>query len=87
MHNFAKLKTSEFIDLETPYDLESIMHYPEKNDHAIDRNKVTIKPKKKGSRINPKSDKLSNIDAIEIRKLYKCKSKTNIQSNIFMPFD
>ena len=51
-----------FIDVGTPYDLKSIMHYPKSN---------KLKPLHKSNKIEL-SENLSETDVIEIRRAYKC---------------
>ena len=71
--NFKILKISNFINLSSDYDYESIMHYPD-NAHAINESLKTI-VLITNKTINP-GERLSKIDVDEIRQLYKCKPRT-----------
>ena len=68
--------TSEYLDLGTPYDYESIMHY-ESDAFAIDRSLPSIKAIKAPFEIKIKEN-LSEIDILKIRKLYYCKTGISI---------
>ena len=71
--DFFKLDNStDFIDLGTPYDYKSIMHYHSRA-HAKDNNSITIRLKNHPYLIRDVQE-LSDIDVMEIRKLYNCRS-------------
>ena len=70
-NDFKSLDWSEFQDLGTPYDYESVMHY-HYNAHAINKSSITIKAIKFPFEIKI-NENLSDIDVFEIRKLYNCK--------------
>ena len=78
-HNFKKQTYSTIDSLKTPYDYLSIMHYSKT---AFGSGKVTIITKdptmqeKIGQR-----DRMSDIDAIQLNRLYKC----GIWYNCFYP--
>lgn len=63
-------KETHFVDLNTPYDLNSIMHYPSRA-FQVDRQVFTIKSKRPPEEIKS-AQTLSDIDIKEIRMLYKC---------------
>ena len=63
-------KEVHFVDLSTPYDLNSIMHYPSRA-FQVDRQVFTIKSKRPPAEIKS-AQTLSEIDIKEIRMLYKC---------------
>jgi hypothetical protein len=69
--DFRKLDVTEFQDFGTPYDYESIMHY-DSYAHALNSSLVTIEAIKAPFEIK-KNKILSDIDVLEIRKLYNCK--------------
>ena len=69
---FKKIEKTVFQDLQTPYDYKSIMHYPVYNDHAKDQQRETMRAIRPPFEIEP-SELLSDIDILEIRKLYNCK--------------
>ena len=72
-HNdFRKLERTEFQDLGSPYDYNSIMHY-HSHAHALNNELVTIRAIKPPFEIKMNED-LSVIDVEEIRKLYNCKA-------------
>jgi hypothetical protein len=71
--DFLKLYVTQLKYLDTPYYYESIMHYPVYNGHGRSLESETMKPLKPPFEIKS-SEILSNIDIIEIRKLYNCKS-------------
>ena len=70
--DFKILNQTQFKDLGTPYDYESIMHY-HYSAHAKNNSLVTIRAIKTpfGIGIN---QNLSELDVQEIRTLYNCKS-------------
>ena len=63
---------TNYVDLDTPYDFESIMHYDE---FAFTINGQRTLKAKGNFKILP-GEVLSDIDVEEIRKLYDCKSET-----------
>ena len=69
--DFRKLDSTQFQDLDTPYDYESIMHY-HSYAHAINNSTMTIRASKAPFEIKI-NENLSDIDVKEIRKLYNCK--------------
>ena len=58
-----------FLNLSTPYDLKSIMHYPSGIFAKPDT--FTLESKMEPKEIK-KNTEISNIDALEIRLLYNC---------------
>ena len=80
--DFKKLDLTEFKDLGTPYDYKSIMHY-DSYAHAEDNSSHTIKALKSSSAFIEINEILSDIDILEIRKLYNCKPGI---SNLYFSF-
>lgn len=82
-HNFAKYSAAETNDLKSPYDVQSIMHYGR---YSFSKNGeptiVAIGQKEKtlGQRA-----RLSNEDATQLNRLYKCKGNA-MKSFIFVAF-
>ena len=66
-YNFDKCKTCD--TLGTPYDFESIMHYPD-DAFAVDPRKKTIVPKNGQTITNPNT--FSHLDLLKIRRHYPC---------------
>lgn len=65
---FKKASQDTVTHLNTPYDFESVMHYPKM---AYSKNgKDTIRPK--GATIQIESNGLSEIDKVRINRLYNC---------------
>ena len=78
-HNFKKQTYSTIDSLKTPYDYLSIMHYSKT---AFGSGKVTIitKDRTMQEKIGQR-DRMSDIDAIQLNRLYKC----GIWYNFFNP--
>jgi meprin A len=68
MWNFDKLDNNLYLDLGTPYDYRSVMHY-RPFDYSL--NGLMTLRAKKGEILIFRSE-LSPIDVEEIRKLYNC---------------
>jgi hypothetical protein len=71
MKNFDKLDLDSYLDLGTPYDYSSIMHYGA-DDFAKSPGLITLRAKR--GQIPENRDDLTPIDVEEIRKLYNCTS-------------
>ncbi|KAJ7370933.1 hypothetical protein OS493_029008 [Desmophyllum pertusum] len=73
-YNFKKkVQGTEVVDYGVPYDYSSIMHYPWT---AFSKNgKMTLEPIRS---LNGKTPyvKLSDDDALQARRMYKCSSKS-----------
>ena len=69
--DFRKLNQTQFKDLGTPYDYESIMHY-HSFAHTMKNSTKTIRAIKAPFEIGI-NENLSEIDVQEIRTLYNCK--------------
>jgi len=73
--DFKILDSTEFYNLNTPYDYKSIMHY-HSFAHAINESLPTIRANKVPFEIEI-NENLSHIDVEEIRTLYNCKPGTS----------
>jgi hypothetical protein len=71
-HNFDKLDLDSYLDLGTPYDYSSIMHYSSTAFRKMP-GQITLRAKK--GRIPGRREVLTKIDVEEIRKLYRCNSR------------
>ena len=70
---YKKVETKSYLNISTSYDYKSIMHFePILEEHSVNKSLPVISALREPFSIKP-SEILSEIDVLEIRKLYNCK--------------